>query len=378
LISSPKKRLYFFTIKLKNMKKTKWLLGGSILLVVMLFLISCQKELADGSSANANVAKVNSWVETQKAAVLPGKVANIELLKANLNFSGLKIEKSNDNEQLLIVPVKDNFKTLRNISEKTNVKLVLIIDKEGKVRKGNIVQYTPPNGQASNDIPDNTFYNIFNTAESVSDGQFRFLSVTGRWLYQLDYKDGKMQSYGIIQPGSAGSNTGTSRTNTCLDWYLIITYYLPDGTTYQTREYIGTTCDGCGSTMNQTLCPDDNGGGNSESYEFAVARDVNWKVADNPESLGTGSGIYSHERLKGKRVAGETFGGHFTSNSFHYWSDCNFCSSSNPYDVWWETFAYLSATGGSAASCRVEGRLQYKSVVSFPVNTKTWAFNEVF
>ncbi len=36
----------------------------------------------------------------------------MDLLIANLDFSGLRTEKSEDNQQLLIVPVKDNFKTI--------------------------------------------------------------------------------------------------------------------------------------------------------------------------------------------------------------------------------------------------------------------------
>jgi hypothetical protein len=172
------------------------------------------------------------------------------------------------------------------------------------------------------------------------------------------------------------------KTNNCIDWYLVTTYYNADGSSESTWHYISTTCNceqtkiAAGGRNYRLNCS--GGGGADVDYEFAVAKEVDWKVADNPSAPpGSGSGIYSHERLKGKRVASAAYGGYF-NGGFHRGSDCNFCSDNNPsYDVWTETSTNLIPEGNIALS-RVNGTLQYKGGTTFHEKTKTWKFNEIF
>jgi len=66
------------------------------------FFFSCKKEESknsEPSSVNKELqTKINSWLDGQKPKTQPNKAANVELLKDNLDFSKLSIEKSKENE----------------------------------------------------------------------------------------------------------------------------------------------------------------------------------------------------------------------------------------------------------------------------------------
>src|ERR1051326_985071 len=90
----------------------------------IIFIISCNKDAEKMPAAdNALIAKVNSWLDNKKTANKPNK--------------------------------KDNFKTIHNLEKNSNNNLVLIIDKSGNIKKGNIVMYLPGNNNTYNDIPIN-------------------------------------------------------------------------------------------------------------------------------------------------------------------------------------------------------------------------------
>jgi len=124
-------------------------------------------------------------------------------------------------------------------------------------------------------------------------------------------------------------------------------------------------------------CPDDGSEG-TVSYEYEVAKDVEWTVASNPAPNENNVGeIKSIDRLKGKRVSGEPQGGHF-KDLVHLWSICNFCLSSNPYDVWVEDLASKGVTDPQHAFMAIYGDLHYKGI-NYPLsNTKLWEFQDVF
>jgi hypothetical protein len=154
----------------------------------VLFLSSCQKEVSQNTTGNSNkeiIAKVNSWLEIQKAGFNSKKADNVDLLKSNLDYLKLRIEPSGEGEQIVIVPINEKFKALKIVDKSSIPNLVLILDRAGNIRKGNVVLFKPDNKAMYNKVPDNTFYNIFNTGTVTSDGLFQFLSVAGQWKHQL-------------------------------------------------------------------------------------------------------------------------------------------------------------------------------------------------
>jgi hypothetical protein len=295
------------------------------------------------------------------------------LIKTNLDFSKLRIENSEGNEQLVIVPIKEQFKMIKHVDAKTVVNLLIVLDQYGNIRKGNLVLFIPDNGEPSI-IPDNTFYAIFNTAEPKCNGNFHFLSVSGRLLYQLNYENKKLRSAGIVK-NKEGNISG--RTMGCIDWYLVTTYYYDDGTTSTEEEYLGRTCDGCDDPNLQSICPDDGNGGNGgglgeTEYEYEATREQNWEVYPGPNRAW---GVYALDRLKGKRNSSEPGGGHFTGIT-SISADCISCAS---YSVTWN-WDYKNATfSGATASCIIRGHLTTPTNPDIFVNqTHNYSFLSVF
>ena len=113
------------------------------------------------------------------------------MLKENLDFSSSKTEQLNASEHFLIVPIKEGLKTEKKLDKKSILNLVLVLDKNEAIKRGNIALYTSNADQAISNLPENTFSKIFTYKAIDCDGQFKFLSVSGRWIYQLVFKDGE-------------------------------------------------------------------------------------------------------------------------------------------------------------------------------------------
>ena len=125
----------------------------------------------------AIVQKVNDWLDNETVSVTKGKKANIELLKNNLDLSHLRVEQSGEQEKIIVIPVKYEFKKVKHVDNNKIPNLVLVVDKSGNIRKGNLVLYIPTKGEVLAKVPDNTFYHIFNTGKPECNGMFKFLSI---------------------------------------------------------------------------------------------------------------------------------------------------------------------------------------------------------
>ena len=338
-------------------------------------LSSCKKERSGPSIDQAIVSQVISWLDKQKVASQPNKAANIEMLKNHLVFSRSWEENSNEGETIMVIPIDDAFRNAKKIDEQQIPALVLVIDKSSKIRRGNVVLYTPKDPTLKS-IPRTAMHDVYTTAKPTASGQFRFLSVTGKWLYQLDYNNKRLASAGHIQPKvTSGSRTDGISAIVCIDWYLITTYYDDYGNVvYQTTEYVGTTCQECDNGMYQGFCPDGGGGGgsgqNENGYEYAVYKRWKWDLVTH---------VKSEEDVYGKKVQGEPYGGHFTSIN-HYTSYCHDCTPTNPSDKW-------TQFGGTAnviypaqllVRVRVAGNRQFEGVsMDFDI-TEEFDFGQIF
>lgn len=164
--------------------------------------------------------------------------------------------------------------------------MLFVMDKAGSIISGNIVYFLPADGKKRDALSPHTIQNIFNNKPVSDNGMFKFLSVSGTWIYQLEYKNGKLYSNGIIKTNKVN---GAQKTNSsCIDWYLVTTYNYANGSSYQTSEYVGTTCDGCDNLNYESLCPGSDGGGGSDiqkSSEVVIEESYETSI-DNEEGSG--------------------------------------------------------------------------------------------
>ena len=272
-----------------------------MVIVTMLFN-SCQKE-ASSTNENSNkeiIAKVNAWLDSQKSPNQPNKAANIELLKENLAFGSARTEQLDNKHDFLVLPIKDDLINKKNFDKHSTLTLLLITDKVGKISSGSIVYFQPSDGEKLKLLPENTFSNLFNGKKVTINGTYKMLTVSGRWISQFETKNGKLFSTGTIQQKEE-SNKGTqaSKTTGCIDWYLVTTFHWADGTTTQTSEYIGTTCDNCDDPNEMSLCPDGGGGGDGPGPDDIVTGEdeaitTSSATAPDPNTGLSGSSILSY------------------------------------------------------------------------------------
>lgn len=145
--------------------------------------------------------------------------------------------------------------------------MILVLKSSIDIKTGNVVLFVPSGNQKQNILlPKNTFSQVFSYKDLDFDGTFKVLSSTGRFIYQIEYKDKKLNSYSIIKPSS--NELRSNRTNSdCVDWWLVTTYHYPDGSSYTTREYVGKTCGDCGGDYMSFCQPDSGGGGGSNATD---------------------------------------------------------------------------------------------------------------
>lgn len=291
-------------------------------LVFQFALTSCHKEIANQGNEFAPElsARVNNWLDKQKqglsrnsnsssvtqqvnsneksanaTAIVKG--ANIDLLKTSLKY-GSEIQLTiNKRYNCIVLPINDDIKAKKHVEQCASLSLVLITDKEGKIISGNIACYLPKDGKAISAA--NRIADIYRGKLPADSGTVKYMSVTGQRLHQFEFKKGRMTSYGTI---TSKENSSTATNSLCIEWYLVTTYSFNDGSSYQTSEYLGTTCYGCDDPNYGSLCPDySNGGGTSGSSnpsvdEIDVTVDDNspgfdptggTEVPDGPEGLGT-------------------------------------------------------------------------------------------
>lgn len=241
----------------------------------MIVFFSCQKNPIKDKSNDLLISKVNSWLDKQKSERQANKATNIDLLKENIDYSALKFEGHNENEQFIVIPINENYKIKKNIDKNTVLMLLLVQNKTGDILRGNIVLYIPENNQQMKTIPDNTFQKMYLEKNLDCNGLFRFLSPTGRWMYQREYKNGKLHSFGYVK----ADNTYEGRTSTdCTYYFLILSFWVDGVVVAQETVYLGRLCEsGCDDPNNQSLCPDNGGGGggDGQTQETCCIPDAN-------------------------------------------------------------------------------------------------------
>lgn len=346
------------------------------LLATALFFTACNKQDAESKPGSLDnplmTSKVHAWLDSKQSANAP-RNERVRTIRENLDFSQLFTEELNEKEKLIVIPIKSGFVANTNKADRPVNYLVLVMDKGGDINKGNLVQYIPENKQAGTPLPHDAFFLLYNAEDVTTDGRFVLLSIFDRFLFEASYKDGQRVSFAEMRPKDKQRNTAAKEAKTCIDWYLITTYYYLDGTREIREEYLYTTCSDSSCQPNE-LCDEfegGTGGANFVDYQYEVGKTKEWTVFTNPVS-GIGE-VKSIERLKGRRVSTEPEGGHFTGIR-HYWSSCNFCY--NEDDVWLEQDNQVSAAGQTATSY-TSGRLQFNGNAYYPFNTKSWSFSEV-
>ena len=282
---------FFLPIGTKNkLPRSKILVMQCTVSIILLFT-SCHKNIDTiGSWANNELAnKVSTWLDKQKrgtqnsnqntvqnytekaqSSTNTGKNANIDLLKNSLDYESALQSDISHKYNYIVVPIHDDIKAKKHVDASASLALVLITDKAGKIVSGHIGCYIPKDGKPRGSKGAGIVAAMLKGKAPADSGMLKVMDVSGRWLHQIAFTKGSMSSYGVITNKKDSSSKSTSYVS-CLDWYLVTTYYDQNGNIVgQTSEYVGSSCSGCDDSSYMSLCPSGEGGGGDGTSETPV------------------------------------------------------------------------------------------------------------
>lgn len=178
------------------------------------------------------ISRVKAWLDEHTPVTDRDQRTGIQALQDSLDFDRLWFERLDTEEQLIIIPVRKNSGAPDRGASLSY--LLLEAGKSGKISKGNMVRFTPEDPSTVS-LPLATFSRLFNEKALDCSGRFIFLTVTGRYLYEINYTNGAMHSFTLLRPETTiaeGRETDPVEIpdpGTRLNWYLVTTVYHQDG-----------------------------------------------------------------------------------------------------------------------------------------------------
>lgn len=256
-------------------------ISNFLCLFVLVFCLfsSCRKALNKNfdeihkKSKEDIILITNHWFEGQlNGTQSQGKVEVLNKLKRSLNFEFLSVEPFKEKESLIVVPIESEDYKHNYKKQSVGSYLILILDKDGEIRKGNVLQTT----SKLNGLPKGTVASIYKNQKSIVDGSFIVNSIFNEYVFEVTYNNGDLTKYSYMDNDKEKKRKSSFQSNSsesCIAWYLVTTYYYSDGSTEVTQEYLGYTC----STNGSDTCPpinpslesaycDQSGGGDPGSY----------------------------------------------------------------------------------------------------------------
>ena len=222
---------------------------------------------------------------------------SVELLRNNLDYLNMRLESSRKNEKILIIPLKEDFKSKKHLKRKVIANVILHINSYDNIKEASIVYFTPAKDLRNSIIPQNTFYNIFNAGANIEDGDFIFSKLTGELKYEISHKFRRLNYAQHKETGSSNQMNSRQMSSLksysifdCVDVYLVTYYY--DASTgnllYTEREFLYRQGN-CG-TSGEIQNPESDGAAGGEIEEYAVAKTsvVNWHAFNVPQEYGGG------------------------------------------------------------------------------------------
>ena len=306
--------------------------------LLMTILSSCKKDfqktsskpdIAEETKTKSNLrnregcsnikCNILRWLEDQKQGITENGVEIIDRLSLNLDFQSISYEDLRfqslqddplleplSDERIVIIPINHTFQTNNNSEYQHHDKLLIILDENGEISSGKIVQFV--NSGEEVDAPNNTFHKFYNGASIEWDGTMTFLTVTDMFLEEYVFFAGNLTKHRGVEPRDENGVVSFGNRVQCLPWFLITTTHYSDGGTDTWEEYLGTTCSGhCGpSDIGSMGCDnpgDQGGGGNPDEMLDQI---FSWEVFDIDYLFGHSGNwhIKATVKVKAKGVRG--------------------------------------------------------------------------
>lgn len=247
---------------------------------------SCRKSLLPEAPKveTVDVSTLNmalEWLSMQKDSLKEeANRQTIDAVKLNLVASQIRKEGLGNGKHLVVIPLKDDFKTKNTTVQKTFKAIVFFENENNTLQSGRIVEIIP--NQKIESLPANLISNVFNKADAEYDGFVSILSITNHFKGEIEYKNKKLSKVKLLKPqsinGLVNKSASANRTEKCIDWYW--EYYV--GGVLIAESYAYTTCSGeepcqayriIGDGKSNSKIDCSGGGGNDEQTEEAGTYD---------------------------------------------------------------------------------------------------------
>jgi hypothetical protein len=237
---------------------------------VIVAMSSCKKNASPvpGDAAEKNPLmerEISTWLDKQKYPVEGRHNRKIENLKLNLDFAKLSIEKKDEKEKLVLVPLKPGYETENNKGKNAESSLLLLMNGESRIVKANVMQFQP--AKPGQKLMPGSLSKIYTEGKGAGDGKYTVLSLADKFLYELNYKEGRLCSYAAMR--SEVKKEMQRGDGKCTDWWLVTTYVYADGHIERDVVFLGQTC-GCemSGPGGATICDELGGDGGGADLDF--------------------------------------------------------------------------------------------------------------
>ena len=237
---------------------------GSILKFLLLLLLimtfsNCQVEEEIVNETNQVALQYNEqvllYLDQLKSKGTKDKSSKINALITQMDSNSLKTFNLNTTQQILIADVL----SLPKLEDQTKIKLVFFLY-ENKIIRSRIMSFSNKNNV--------TDYNtlVLSVLNATKDkkqytGTVSFYNPFQEIIQKNKYENGIMIENQVL---SITNNDINAKTNGCIEWYWVTTYY----SGRQTWDYMYSTCSCEENTYRVSTCGGGGGGGNGNTPSF--------------------------------------------------------------------------------------------------------------
>lgn len=234
----------------KTLLQSRTLVHSIFLAFVVLLFFSCKRET--GITQEKEHIKIfeaaQSWLKKKATASTIEAREQIQKLINNLDKNSISYTKSTSDSYFSAISINQ-----KQVDNDTESYFVLKMKKTGEIEWTIIVE---KNSTAECNNPSETLA-AFLLMNSPPDGRYTLRSTLGTFMHEVTYKNQAIQT---IKTLKKKPKTNSRTEEYCTEWYLVTTYYYPDGSTSITEEYLGTTCNNCPPNSVCEMQIDDSGG----------------------------------------------------------------------------------------------------------------------
>jgi hypothetical protein len=214
-----------------------------------LLFASCTKNkvthIAGDASAGYKAVVQKFMAAEQQYGTTPAK-QRLRQTSTGIDYTTLRSFSIDPHTQLLMANMLPAGNLLRN-----QLCRVLFYVTDGEIVTGNLLQ--------SSETADEAIVQYVKTGRGAAGSNYILYSLSQKFLREYSFNADQSVSSKRMIPRHSSDNARTA--DGCIDWYIVTTVTFSDGSSFQTEQFIGTTCNDCAPNdpdLQSLDCPDSN------------------------------------------------------------------------------------------------------------------------